>query len=678
MRLAAALAAVFAAGALAPAAGAAPATTVERTIQDCDGDQMLEYAPGERHAPFGVAGSETCQRDEAGRRLRLPPSASIFNFLQLTDFQTVDEESPARVEFVDGTQRFPGLQPFSAAYRPQESLSGHVTEAMVRQVRNAVSPVTARKPGLAILTGDNADSQQYNETRWFIDILDGTNASPAMVDPNSGVPTNECGPTPGSIYDGVRGGGVTGLPDDGYYEPDSSSGEREDGDGYSPLRADNEAETPGRDVSVRDWPGLFERANEPFEALGLDMPWYSAFGNHDALVQGNSPEAYAGPAGPGNLGEEPEATEVFDIPFNLIATGCAKVRAPSETVQDDIEAKLAEIAEAAEQEDVDRLTGEVLELAQDPCRTDPGDDPCVTDTVPPDPRRCFLAKDEVKVGAPGTPCAIASWIDQHFITTGTPVGHGFANRPDEARRNNDGYYAFTPRPGLRFIVLDTVTDSCGSEFCSEGSVDDDQFQWLRREIEAAPGYVMVFAHHTLRTTRFPSDDLTEEPLHYGQRFDRRGGEPQRDDGGETLEELFCSDPAVLAYIAGHEHENYVERQDCADDVPAVACPRGCANPHFWQVSTAAHVDWPQQARMIELVDVGGEMSLVLTMLDHDGPARPGGRPEQFEQGAAPEGVLALASIGREIAYNDYQGDRGARGARTDRNVILPTDRPPPP
>jgi hypothetical protein len=40
-------------------------------------------------------------------------------------------------------------------------------------------------------------------------------------------------------------------------------------------------------------------------------------------------------------------------------------------------------------------------------------------------------------------------------------------------------------------------------------------------------------------------------------------------------------------------------------------------------------------------------------------------------------VLRLAGIGREISYNDYQGDRGARGGRQDRNVILPTDRPPP-
>jgi hypothetical protein len=39
-------------------------------------------------------------------------------------------------------------------------------------------------------------------------------------------------------------------------------------------------------------------------------------------------------------------------------------------------------------------------------------------------------------------------------------------------------------------------------------------------------------------------------------------------------------------------------------------------------NTAAHVDWAQQARMIELVEDGGELKLVLTILDHAGPAAP--------------------------------------------------------
>jgi hypothetical protein len=107
-------------------------------------------------------------------------------------------------------------------------------------------------------------------------------------------------------------------------------------------------------------------------------------------------------------------------------------------------------------------------------------------------------------------------------------------------------------------------------------------------------------------------------------------------------------------------------------------PATCRNPHFWQISTAAHIDWPQQSRMIELVKLGTNMSFVLTTLGQDGPANPGGQPPGHEEGGqAGDGVLRLAGIGRELAYNDYQGERGARGGRQDRNVILPTDRPPP-
>ena len=111
---------------------------------------------------------------------------------------------------------------------------------------------------------------------------------------------------------------------------------------------------------------------------------------------------------------------------------------------------------------------------------------------------------------------------------------------------------------------------------------------------------------------------------------------------------------------------YVERHDCAKDDP----PTPGANPVFWHISTAAHIDYPQQARMIELVDDGGELELVLTMLDHEGAANPGA-------GNASPAVPRLASIARELAYNDYQGARGARGGRQDRNVILDTMRPPP-
>jgi metallophosphoesterase (TIGR03767 family) len=638
---------VAAALTMSASAAAAPRDTTIRTIQDRDGDNLLEYAPGEPHCSFSLAltSSPDCASGAlTGRRAR-----SVLNFLQLSDFQVVDEESPARVEAVDTTQRAPGLNPFSAAYRPQETLTTQVTEAMVRQVRDATSPLTGARMALTVLTGDNADSQQFNETRWFIDLLDGRK----KVVPDSGVEALApgCGPgyaDNGSPYDGVRGGGGVG-PDTGYYEPDGAG----DGDGYTPDRARNQAEVPGphADVTVRDFPGLFEAAQKPFDAVGLGMPWYSAFGNHDALVQGNSGEAFVGPFG------DADAPETVNPAFDAIARGCVK---PTKLPPG--------------------VTPEAFTADPGAFLTDPGAEAMI---VPPDPRRCFLAKDEPNTAL--TPCSTGGWIQQHERTTGVPRGHGFApfsadgqsgaGRPEQARRAHDGYYSFVPRPGLRFVVLDTITDECGAPVCAEGSVDHPQYTWLEQEIvraKAAGQYVMVFSHHTLRTIRMESTDASERPIHYGERADRKdrtSPQPVRPDSPpeSTLEDLYCRHDNVIAHVDGHEHENYVLRHFC-EDPPAEQSGRNA----FVEVSTAAHIDWPQQSRMIELVDNGdGSTSLVLTILDHAGPPDPG-------TAAASDNPVRLASIAREISYNDYQHSRAARGDRSDRNVIVRLAKPWPP
>src|ERR687896_373541 len=126
--LAAGMAALWASAALG-----ASRTTVSTTIQDTDGDQLLEPAPGEDYAvvrPTDPFPDNPDLRPPLGGEFDARPHSSILHFLQLT-----------------------------------------------------------------ILTGDNADSQQFNETRWFIDILDGQK----KVDPNSGI-EGTCDPDPESLY----------------------------------------------------------------------------------------------------------------------------------------------------------------------------------------------------------------------------------------------------------------------------------------------------------------------------------------------------------------------------------------------------------------------------------------------------------------------------------------------
>jgi hypothetical protein len=98
---------------------------------------------------------------------------------------------------------------------------------------------------------------------------------------------------------------------------------------------------------------------------------------------------------------------------------------------------------------------------------------------------------------------------------------------------------------------------------------------------------------------------------------------------------------------------------------------------FWQVTTASHIDWPQQARIIELLQTGTGLAIGCTVIEHAAPATYRGH----ENLADP---AVLAALARELAANDWQvrdqitADGGARaGTAGDRNVVLTIDWPRP-
>ena len=98
---------------------------------------------------------------------------------------------------------------------------------------------------------------------------------------------------------------------------------------------------------------------------------------------------------------------------------------------------------------------------------------------------------------------------------------------------------------------------------------------------------------------------------------------------------------------------------------------------FWELVTAAHADWPQQSRLLDLVDnADGTLSIFGTIFDHGAPARPGARPARRGPRLSASEVEWLASIARELSYNDPQGENGRdglvdrRGTAADRNVEL--------
>lgn len=510
-----------------------PTTLEETIVLQPDGSFLL--GAGEPHVVRTEL--EAAGADRASNR------RSLVVFHHLADFRLVDEESPLRSEWLESCP-----EPVTAsAFRPHETLSLHAAAGVLRAANEANrSPVTGRPVDFAIHTGNAADNAQFNEQRWFIDLMDGRPVTPD---------TGAVG------YDGVQ-----------------------------------------EETVVDEYPTLLTDAQAVFVSEGLNYPWYVVAGNRDLLAQGNFSRTAAS---------------------DRLAVGDQKLMSlgpmASQAVCSEPEALLAP-----------GLSDVVL-----------GDPETVVAEVQRDQDRRLLDK--------------AGWLREHFSTTDSPgpSGHGFSL---ENRRENTAYYVLESGP-ISFIVLDSVNEGG----FSTGSIGQTQFEWLEQQlVERSSSY---FDGEGRPTTADAQDRLIVIVSHHAPAAMNNpfpGADGEERIRGAQLKDLLHRFPNVILHVAGHSAENSITAQPDPENRTRA----------YWEVTTASPLDYPMQARMLEIVDNDdGTLSIFTTMFDSAAPLKPG----DAEDPSPGDGVneLLLASLARQIAGQDPQIDRDAIGlAASDRNAEM--------
>jgi 3',5'-cyclic AMP phosphodiesterase CpdA len=186
---------------------------------------------------------------------------------------------------------------------------------------------------------------------------------------------------------------------------------------------------------------------------------------------------------------------------------------------------------------------------------------------------------------------------------------------------------------LRFITLDTVCAGGGSD----GSIDDSQLHWLERRLEEVHSTFRSRDGSVVRTRN--SDRCVVVLSHHG--YDTLSN-PRGEQKAERLLELLLRFQNVVLWLNGHIHANRIAARGDSR--------RGHG---FWEVTTSSLVDWPCQARLVEIFRTRGRLvAIACTMLDHDG--------------------RGLAGLHRELAANVPANgfDSWRPGTPADRNAIL--------
>ncbi|MFJ9115623.1 TIGR03767 family metallophosphoesterase [Streptomyces sp. NPDC102394] len=352
----------------------------------------------------------------AGRR------TALAAFVQLTDLHLIDAQHPMRLEYLRSADPH--------AWRPHEALTVQGAVSLVERI-NALrgAPVTGSPLHFAMTTGDNTDNNSQTELEWFLTIMSG-----GRITPNSGDPRH---------YEGVQNSGLK-L----YWQPDSTV---RDGD---------------KQLGFPHLAGFLAAATREVRSPGLNLPWYSTVGNHDAM------------------------------PLGCYGHG---------------DSWLAEYAVGGKK--LMSLSASEAKKLQDHIKS--GNDPqghAFRDLLKAHARdmRSVTADDR---RAPYTP---ADYLKAHLDPAHRglgPVGHGYSSANLAAGTQ---YYTFRIADDVIGISIDT-TDPGGHY---EGSIGTAQLNWLDRQLrDNKDSYAIVFSHHTSKTmtnTGHADPSRPNERRHNGQ------------------------------------------------------------------------------------------------------------------------------------------------------------------
>ena len=249
----------------------------------------------------------------------------------------------------------------------------------------------------------------------------------------------------------------------------------------------------------------------------------------------------------------------------------------------------------------------------------PSSDAVKLRSVTPDANRALIKHEE--------------WINAH-INCGHDHGYGKENLKFNRKywRKQIGQFDL--------IAMDTVNTNGGWQ----GSVDEEQFQWIKKQLQdSEPQYFIFLSHH-------PAETLFND--YAPPSASRRICETE-------LVNLLLSDSRVILWLAGHTHSHKIEQRISES-----------TSNSFWHIQTASNIDWPQQGRIIDIYVDGSRIVIGTSVFDHQGEI-------DFTRATSNlNSNLNLAGISRMLAGNDWQRRNGEfsldklEGKSSDRNVYL--------